>query len=156
MRLLGIDFGTKRVGLAISDPEARLAFPYGTVERTTRDKLFEDLAGIIAKEGIAGIVLGLPLSHDSSADPEPAGDGEQLIVRQVRNFAQSLHRRTSLPVHLVDEYLTTQEAVQEMRDLGARPGRRKELKDAMAAVRILETHLRTLEAGGQTAPEYGS
>lgn len=134
MKLLCIDYGTKRVGLALSDPDEKLAFPFKTLYKTTRDKLFAELATIIEEESIQGIILGLP-------DGPTAADGkEALIVRQVKNFAESLERRFPLPVRLVDERWSSYEAEHLLQESGLKGKKLKEALDRHAAVRILETY----------------
>ena len=140
MKYLSIDYGAKRVGLAVSDPLGAMAFPLGTIHRTTRDALFAELLRIITKENIEAVVVGLPLSHDTGPN-QVQGEQEQLIVRQVKNFAASLGRRIDLPILLVDEYLTTQEAVARLRESGVSGKRISQVKDAHAAVCILESFL---------------
>ena len=132
MKHLGIDFGIKRVGLAVSDPDGTLAFPCKTLYRTTRDALFEELAALIEAEGIEVLVLGRP---DAGGDP--------LILRQIDNFAQSLERRFQLPVHVVDEQLTSHEAELRLRDMGVKAKKQKGIIDQLAATIILETFLLT-------------
>jgi len=132
MRILGIDYGTKRVGLAVTDPAETLALPYATLEKTTRDKLFSELFAIIEKEGVEKIVLGLPLTLDG---------GESLTTRQVKNFAKRLERRFDGPVVLVDERLSTHAAQADLDAAGVKKERQKAVLDQQAAVRILETHL---------------
>ncbi|NJB67731.1 putative Holliday junction resolvase [Desulfobaculum xiamenense] len=132
MRILGIDFGLKRVGLAITDGLGMMAFPYKTIVRTTRDALFAELADILEKERVEAIVLGLPLSMDGE---------ETLITRQVLNFKASLARRTSLPIHLVDERLSSVAAEEDLIEAGMKRGKIKKVLDQQAAVRILESHL---------------
>ncbi len=109
MRALGIDFGLKRVGLAVSDRTGTLVSPYKTIERTTRNALFDELLEIIQKEAVETIVVGLPLSL--------AGE-DTLTTRQARNFAESLGRRTDVPIHLMDERLTSAQAEEELNAAG--------------------------------------
>lgn len=132
MKALGIDFGTKRVGLAITDPERMFAFPYKVMERTTRDAMFSELLGIIENEKIADIVIGLPISLDGE---------DTLTTRQVRNFAASLQRRVDLPIHLVDERLSSIAAEEELKEAGLWDRKRKKNLDSQAAKVILETWL---------------
>lgn len=134
MKLLGIDYGQKRVGLAMSG--GSLAFPYRTLARTTREKLFAELLDICAKENVTDIVLGLPLLTDGQ---------DSLTTRQVRNFRDSLARRTALPIHLVNEVLTSSEARNRLREAGVSTRKSDGLLDQMAAVCILETFLRERE-----------
>ncbi|MEF2231577.1 MAG: Holliday junction resolvase RuvX [Pseudodesulfovibrio sp.] len=132
MRCLGIDFGLKRVGLALSDPTGTLVSPYRTIERTTRDALFDELAEILQKESVATIVIGLPLSLDGQ---------DTLTTRQVRNFAASLERRTDLPIHLMDERLSSALAEEELNAAGLRGPKRKAALDSQAAAVILRSWL---------------
>jgi len=133
VRTLGIDFGLKRVGLALSDPRGAMAFPYRTITRTTRDALFAELLGVIEAEGVEAVVVGLPLTLDG---------GESMTTRQARNFAASLARRTPLPVALADERLSSAAADDDLDQAGLRDhARRKAARDQQAAVRILQTHL---------------
>lgn len=130
MRALGIDFGTKRVGLATSDPTGTLCSPFKTIERTTRQALFDELLEIIQDEAIEAIVVGLPLSLDGE---------DTLTTRQARNFAQSLARRTPVPVHLWDERLSSAEAETELDMAGVFGTKRKKALDSQAAVIILRS-----------------
>ncbi|SKA73361.1 putative holliday junction resolvase [Paucidesulfovibrio gracilis DSM 16080] len=134
MRALGIDFGLKRVGLAISNPEGTMAFPRSAIVRTTKDKFFKELLDVIDGEGVEHIVVGLPLALDGS-DTE--------TTRQARNFAQRLGRRTPLPIELVDERLTSAEAEERLKEAGLCGKKRKARLDSQAAVIILETWLAT-------------
>lgn len=130
MRTLGIDFGTARVGLAITDPAGRMAFPREGFTRTTREDMFARLLALIDAEGVSAVVVGLPLTLDG---------GESLTTRQVRNFAESLARRVSCPVHLVDERLSSAAAEEQLKEAGLCSRKRKERLDSQAAVQILET-----------------
>ncbi|GAB7023544.1 Holliday junction resolvase RuvX [Salidesulfovibrio brasiliensis] len=132
MRVLAIDFGTRRVGLAISDPTGTLASPYKTIERSTRDALFDELLEIIQKEAVQTVVVGLPLSLDGE---------DTLTTRQARNFADSLARRIEQPVHLVDERLSSAEAENELRAAGLKRKKKKMALDQQAATVILRTWL---------------
>ena len=132
MRILAVDYGMARVGLALSDPEGRLAYPLATLARTTRDRLFADLLAVIAREGVERVVVGLPLNLDGT-------DSES--TRRARNFAASLARRTAAPVLLEDERLSTEAALDDLRQAGVRGKRRQAAVDQQAAVRILQTHL---------------
>ncbi|MFP4084781.1 MAG: Holliday junction resolvase RuvX [Desulfonatronovibrio sp.] len=132
MRYLGIDFGIKRVGLAVSSTGSKMAFPLKTIFRTTRQALFEELVGLIIKEKIEAVVLGMPLG--------PAGE-ETYTARQVANFRKSLERRTHVPVYTVNEAYTSCEAQAVIKKQNLKPGRQKKILDQVAAVLILETFL---------------
>jgi putative Holliday junction resolvase len=130
MKTIGIDFGTKRIGLAMTDAEGILAYPYKVMVKTTRDAMFAELLEIIETEKVDEIVIGLPLSLSGE---------DTLTTRQVRNFATSLGRRTNLPIHLVDERLSSVAAEYELKEAGLWNKKRKKNLDSQAAKIILET-----------------
>jgi putative Holliday junction resolvase len=132
MRVLAIDFGLKRVGTAACDPTGTLVSPLKTIERTTRGALFDELAKIIVEESIETIVVGLPLALDGE---------DTLTTRQARNFADSLGRRTDIPIQLMDERLTSAQAEEELNAAGLRGKKKKMALDAQAAVVILRSWL---------------
>ncbi|HEV8578000.1 MAG TPA: Holliday junction resolvase RuvX [Thermoanaerobaculia bacterium] len=129
MRSLGIDFGEKRIGLAISDPAGRLAVPLTTLERRNDRSALRQIAEIARREGVERLVLGEPLSLE----------GERgAAAERVRRFGERLAGMTGLPLELVDETLTSAEAAARLRraGIGARwePGR----IDAVAAQILLQ------------------
>nr|WP_321258178.1 Holliday junction resolvase RuvX [uncultured Pseudodesulfovibrio sp.] len=130
MRALGIDFGLKRVGLAVSDRTGTLVSPFKTIVRTSRNALFDELQEIIQNESIETVVVGLPLSLDGE---------DTLTTRQARNFAESLGRRIEQPIHLMDERLTSAEAEEELNAAGLYGKKRKMTLDSQAAVIILRS-----------------
>ncbi len=132
MRYLGIDFGIKRMGLAVSGPSGNLAFPLKTIVRTSRQAMFNELLNIIREEKIDAIVLGIPLRSEKEAN---------LTSRQVLNFGKSLERRVDLPVYTVNEALTSFEARDIMKKQGVRAHKGKHGLDQLAAVIILEAFL---------------
>ncbi|WP_291322251.1 Holliday junction resolvase RuvX [Desulfonatronospira sp.] len=140
MKCLGIDFGLKRVGLAVSDPQGKMAFPLKTIHRGTREDLFNEIIEIINSLGIEAIVLGLPLG--------PEGQ-ESLSCRQIQNFRISLERRTAVPVHIINEACTSHEAELILKGRGVRGKNLKDQLDQAAAVLILDSFL----AGRQSAGE---
>jgi putative Holliday junction resolvase len=130
MKLIGIDYGQARTGIAITDAGGRMAFPRCVLRKDTRQAFFAKLCALIATEAPQAIVVGLPL---------PDGGGASLSVRQVRNFVHSLKRRVDLPIYYMEELLSTHEAREQFREIGRRP-ENGEL-DQQAAVRILEAFL---------------
>ena len=132
MKYLSLDYGLKRVGVAVSDPEGRMAFPRCTLRRESRDSFFRELTEVLNKEQPDAVVLGLPLHVDGS---------ECLTTRQVRNFAASLKRRTPLPVYWMEEVLSSCEAESDLREAGLRGHKVRDVLDQQAAVRILESFL---------------
>lgn len=134
MRWLAIDLGSKRVGLAISDPAGTIAMPLRTlrVPGGGARELLRAIQRIAAEEGVGGFVLGEPKRLDGSA-------GE--AAERSRRFAARLRAATGLPVELVDEALTSREAAARLRAAGVDPRREPERVDAVAAQILLEEAL---------------
>ncbi|MCB1054470.1 MAG: Holliday junction resolvase RuvX [Acidobacteria bacterium] len=132
MRWLGIDFGERRIGLAISDPEGRMAVPLTTLERRDDRGAARAIARLAASEGVGGLVLGEPLGLDGAA-------GE--AAQRVRRFGRRLADTTALPVHLVTETLTSVEAERRLREAGVDPRRHPERIDSTAAQILLQEAL---------------
>ena len=132
-KILAIDYGQARVGLAVSDPDGRLVFPHSTIAWDTRDALFCRLLAVIEEQKPTRIVVGYPAR---------AGGDEGLTGRQIRKFAARLGRRVTLPICFADEAHSTEEAAERLREAG-RTGRELLARvDAMAAAVILERYLR--------------
>jgi putative Holliday junction resolvase len=132
MRMLGLDFGTKRIGLAAADREAGLARPLATLARKGGVRDLEAVARLAAEQQAEEVVVGLPLNMDGS---------EGRMARLAREFAAALGARTGLPVHLWDERLSSFEAEAQLREVGDRPARRKQKVDQVAAALILESYM---------------
>ena len=98
---LGLDYGTRRIGLAVSDEAGDFAFPAGVIERTRPDKDLAALADVVRERGIRRIVVGLPLHMDGRA-----GD----MAEAARSFAKQVEEATGLPVEMLDERWTSAEA----------------------------------------------
>ena len=129
-RLLAIDYGDRRIGLAISDPLGMIASPAGFIVRRAGKR--PPIAEIIrrAQELEAqGFVVGLPLDEQGDETPRSA---------ETRTIAQELEKRTGLPTRLVDERYTTSAALRTIRDLGGSTRGRKGDVDAMAATLLLQ------------------
>lgn len=126
-RLLAIDFGERRIGLAVSDPLGVIASPVDAIERRPgkRVPVAELLRRATALE-ITGFVLGLPLD----------GEGNELpSAVEVRRLADQLHERTGMPVRFVDERYTTATALRAVREMGGSTrGRRGDVDSLSAAV----------------------
>lgn len=132
MRCLGIDFGERRIGLAISDPEGRLAVPLTTLERRNDRSAAREIAEIARREGVARLVLGEPVGLDGQR-----GEGAE----RVRRFGDRLAEVSGLPVRLVNESLTTVEAQERLRAAGIDPRRDPARIDAVAAQILLQEAL---------------
>ena len=135
MRVLGIDFGQKRIGLALSDPTGTLASPLPTLKRRAGKRPpLKALTELAREHAVEAIVLGLPLT--------PEGEDSEWTLT-VRGVAEALHDRTGLPVHLVDERFTSARAERAVRSLGLPKSKReqKERVDAGSAILILQAWL---------------
>lgn len=135
MRIMGLDYGTKTVGVAVSDPLGITAQAVETVERKAENKLRQTLARIeaLAKEyEVEKFVLGLP-KHMNNDIGERA---EKSI-----EFGEMLHRRTGIEVVMWDERLTTASAERTLIEAGVRRENRKQVIDQIAAVFILQSYL---------------
>lgn len=139
MKLLAVDYGLKRVGLAVS-PDGSMAFPRPALARQSDKQLADDLAALAIQESAQAFILGLPLALDGSETPRSA---------QVRALARKLQGRTGLAVHLVDERLSSAEAEARLREAGVSARKQKDKVDSQAAVIILESYLRQT-AGHET------
>lgn|SRR5690606_14111583 len=134
-RVLGVDYGERRIGLAISDPSATIAQPLPTLLRRRGKRPPVAAVAEIARDNDASeIVIGLPLTAEGE---------ESEWTREVREFGEKLAERTGLPVSFLDERFTSARAERVIRSLGL-PKRRREEKarvDALAAVLILQAFL---------------
>jgi len=131
-RYLGIDLGEKRVGIAISDPSGIIAQPLKTIPFQSQKQLLQEIRGLLKEYDIAKIVVGLPLTMKGT-------DSEK--TREVRQFAEALSQSVSVPVHFMDERLTTIQAHSTMHQIGKKPSRHRERVDQLAAQFILQTFL---------------
>ena len=142
MKLLALDWGLKRTGIAVTDAGGRMAFPRAVVRMTTREAFFGELLALIEAENPGGIVVGLPLSLEGAETP---------TTRQVKNFTMRLMRRTALPVWHMPETLSSCAAQSLLAEAGVSARRQKDILDAQAAVLILESFLNLPEQKRQRA-----
>jgi putative Holliday junction resolvase len=131
-RILGIDFGAKRLGLALSDETGRLARPLAVYERVNTETDYAFLQELIARESVTQIVLGLPTNMDGSLGPQ---------AYETLAFKTDLEARFKISVELYDERLTTAEAERVLIGADVSRAQRKRLKDKLAAVLILQGYL---------------
>ena len=139
IRIMGLDFGSKTVGVAVSDPLGITAQGIEIVRRTSENKLRKTLARIealVAEYQVTEFVLGLPKNMNNTS-------GER--VEKTMEFKAMLERRTGLPVHMWDERLTTVAADRTLIEAGVRRENRKEYVDMLAAVYILQGYLDSFE-----------
>jgi putative pre-16S rRNA nuclease len=132
-RLLALDWGERRIGLALSDESQTLAQPFGTLTRRAgrRFPMTQLLAHLDARD-VRGVVVGLPLD-------EHGAEGE--AARSARTLADDIHRRSGRPVALWDERYTTARARAAVVEMGGRPAQRPADIDALAATVLLQHYL---------------
>ena len=134
-RIMGLDVGSARIGVALSDESRLVASPFDTVIRTSDRSALGDLCRLAGEQGVTLIVVGLPLALDGS---------EQDSSRDARAIAESLRRRTRMEVVVWDERLTTVQAERALLEGGVRRGRRREVIDRVAAAVMLQSYLDSL------------
>ncbi len=127
--LIGLDLGTKTIGVATSDPDRRLATAVETISRTTFSADAARILALAAERQTAGFVLGLPINMDGSEGPR---------AQSTRAFARNLARLTELPIALWDERLSTAAVERALIGADVSRGKRKAVIDQHAAVFILQ------------------
>ncbi|MSP48569.1 MAG: Holliday junction resolvase RuvX [Alphaproteobacteria bacterium] len=138
-RLLGLDVGTKTIGLAIADGTLTVATPLDTIRRTKFARDAEALFKVIDGREVGALILGLPLNMDGSEGPR---------CQSVRQFATNLLARRDLEIGFWDERLSTAAVTRTLLDADASRKRRGEVVDKMAAAYILQGALDAIRHGG--------
>lgn len=131
-RILALDYGTRRIGLAISDELGLTAQGLETLERTNIREDLARLAALVREKSVRLILMGDPVRLSGRAGSH---------AEEVRRFAQQLERRTGLPVRFWDERLTTVQANRLLREAGVGSGERRQAVDRLSAVLLLESYL---------------
>lgn len=131
-RLIGLDLGTKTIGLALSDVNRTIASSLETIRRKKFSIDIIALEAILEAHQIAGLVLGLPINLDATEGPR---------AQATRSFARIVNQRVALPILLWDERLTTQQATRLLIEADSSRKRRAEVIDKMAATLILQSAL---------------
>jgi putative Holliday junction resolvase len=140
MRALGIDFGERRIGLALSDPEGRFALPLRVLERTSDAAAIAAIADIARAEEVELLVVG---------EPRRIGGGESAMLERARGFGEKLGAATGLPLEWIDEAFTSAAAAERLREAGLDARRARGKLDAVAAQILLQEALdRRRPAGG--------
>ncbi len=136
MKLLGIDYGEKKIGIAISDERAKFAFPHGVINNTSANLVLNVIKIICDKNNVGRIILGQSL--DFKKQPNP-------IMKRVEKFKSFLEERLKIPIEYENEILTTKQAERAIRKsrTGARmkPRKKEEKTHASAAALILQSYL---------------
>ena len=132
MRILGLDLGERRTGVAISDPDGTLAQPLVQLEPRGRRDLVASVARLVAENGAERVVVGMPFLEDGKS-------GEQ--ARRTEATVAALRQALPVPVAVWDERFSTDEADRLMREAGVKSGRRRARRDQAAAAVILQAYL---------------
>jgi putative Holliday junction resolvase len=135
MRVLALDVGERRIGVAVSDPTGMLATPHGVIRRRSKAEDFAAVARMVTELGAGRVVVGLPLSLSGDVGPQ---------ARRVMRYAQALARTLSVPVEMYDERYSTVTA-DELLAEGGRKRRRTPI-DAAAAAVILQEYLANIKS----------
>lgn len=128
-KLMGLDLGTKTIGVAISDSLRMSANPVETIRRSKFTADAERLLALIAQNNVSGIVVGLPLNMDGTEGPR---------AQSARAFARNFKQKTDLPIAFWDERLSTMAVTRTMLEADLSRARRAELVDKLAASYILQ------------------
>ena len=136
-RLMGLDLGTKTIGLALSDVERRIATPLETIRRVKFKADATAMLALAEKHGVAALVIGLPLNMDGSEGPR---------AQATRAFVRNLSALSPLPVLFQDERLSTAAVTRTLIDADASRSRRAQLVDKLAAAYILQSFIDRVNA----------
>jgi putative Holliday junction resolvase len=136
-RILAVDWGERRIGIAVSDPEGIIATGLETIEARTEELAVARIAAVAREYEVARIVVGLPLLMSGES-------GE--AAKEAQRFASALSTRTGLPVDTYDERLTSALSARRLREVGVRTGHAKGRIDQGAAIALLESYLLRLRA----------
>ena len=138
-RVLAVDYGEKRIGLAVSDELGITASPLMTLTRRSDEEAIQQIAQLVSRLKVKQIVVGLPRRTD-------AQEGE--MERKVKAFAEKLKQAVSVPVALFDERFTTRIAEQVLLEADLSRRKRKQVRDRLAAVILLQSFLEAQRMSG--------
>ena len=141
--LLGFDYGKKIIGVAVGSTFSGLAEPLTTLQVTHGQPVWEELSRLIEQWHPGALILGLPLNMD---------DSDNDMTRAARKFGNRLKARYNLPVHMVDERLSSRVARDTLMEAGISPRQHKRHLDALAAQTILQSYLNELVRPGASTP----
>ncbi len=141
-KILGLDLGTKTIGVAISDGMRYSATPLETIKRTKFTQDAERITELIGQNQVVGLILGLPLNMDGTEGPR---------VQSTRAFARNLAQKVDLPIAFWDERLSTSAVTRMMIEADLRRDRRAEVVDKLAASYILQGALDRLRNDARNA-----
>lgn len=130
--LMGLDFGQKRIGVAVTDETGRIALPLTTLERTSRRQLISDLTGLADEYRVAAIVVGLPKTMAGEVG---------IAAKKILEEVEALKGHFQQPWEMWDERLTSAEVERVLLDADLSRARRREVRDRLAAQRILQNYV---------------
>ncbi len=139
MRILGLDFGLRRIGVAISDPTGSMAQPLTVIEKQNEDIEIEKISHLIGEYGVGEVVVGLPISLTGQIGPQ---------AQVVLEYVEKLKAELGVPVKTWDERLTTAVAERALAESEVKRGRKKEIVDKVAAAIILQSYIDSRKSGG--------
>ncbi len=131
-RIMGLDYGEKRVGLALSDPLGITAQPLVYIERESDAQVASEIEGLVDAHEVERLIVGLPLSLSGNDSPQ---------TKRIRRFISRLRKKLEVKVEAWDERLSTAEAERTLLEMDVRRNRRKERRDIIAAQLILQGYL---------------
>ncbi|MBU4377057.1 MAG: Holliday junction resolvase RuvX [Candidatus Omnitrophica bacterium] len=137
MRILSLDVGEKRIGMALSDALGIIAQQLDTLTRKNEESDFRLIKNILKEKEVAEIVVGFPLNMDGTAGPK---------AEEINRFVEKLRRQCDIPVKLWDERLTTRQADRLLREADVSRRKRKKLDDKLAAQLILQSYMDSVTA----------
>ncbi len=145
VRVLGVDWGDRKIGLAVSDPSGTVAVGAGTLVVSSRREALAALAAAATARDVERIVVGFPVSMSGSSGPR---------AEKTERFVEALRARVAIPILLWDERLTTAAALRTLRETGGSTRRDRGLTDELAATILLQSWLdaRRTSRDGSTAP----
>jgi len=138
MRILGLDFGTKRIGVAISDELLITAQGLQTIERRALDADLDKIRNVIKENGVSEVVVGLPLNMNGTYSAK---------TKEVVQFMDSLSKAIDIPVKTWDERLTTMQAERALLEADVSRAKRRKVADKLAAQIILQSYLDSRKKG---------
>ena len=131
-RILGVDYGRRRIGVSISDPLGLTAQPFDTWKGLNREEVLKKIHTLVEQLGVERVVVGFPLTLKGE---------EGTMAEEVKRFAAKLERRIRIPVTLWDERLTSVEAQRILHWMEEKPSRKKEKIDLIASALLLQNYL---------------
>ncbi|MFC1568602.1 Holliday junction resolvase RuvX [bacterium] len=131
-RILGLDYGRRRIGLAMSDPLQCIALPFETWENTSIDHILQKLSTLVSSHDIQILVVGLPITLKGE---------RKKLAKEVERFCNHIKQKLDVPIVLWDERLTSVQAKRALIELNEKPSRNKGKIDRIAAVFILQNYM---------------